>query len=370
MLNQQMITQQQQTMSSLITRVDSLAKAVNKIQPQSEKERAIDSPPVGRKRKTHELSDCEDITSDSDILMDSSSEEEADVGKERREMTKKGDSMENKDSSAAGTLAEKRHVRSNMELLKAMGNEFDKVEALGPQVDETLASVVNPGIRNKIDRMVAKELCEKFDRPENCAGLVVPKINKELWLTPAMRKTTKEIDRSFQIAQKYLNQGLIPLVTLMNKLLDTDRNEDFQLAQSAFQLCAYAHRDISNLRRQQLRKVIADKYKQLCNDTTPLTDNLLGDDLEKQINTMDEMQKVGKDLSKYKPKNELSNSNKAVVQRNAQGEQYKRPDKFKNRFSNQYKNHYEKQNPFLGKKSRHYHQSAYKKYKKPDDQKQ
>ena len=96
--------------------------------------------------------------------------------------------------------------------------------------------------------MVAKELCEKFDRQENCAGLVVPKINKELWLTPTMRKTTKEIDRSFQIAQKYLNQGLIPLVTLMNKLLDTDRNED-QLAQSAFQLCAYAHRDISNLRR-------------------------------------------------------------------------------------------------------------------------
>ena len=59
-----------------------------------------------------------------------------------------------------------------------------------------------------------------------------------------------------------------------------------------------------------------------------------------------------------------------MVQRNAQGEQYKRPDKFKNRFSNQYKNHYEKQNPFLGKKSRHYLQSAYKKYKKPDNQKQ
>ena len=130
----------------------------------------IDSPPVGRKRKAHELSDCEDITSDSDILMDSSSEEEVDVGKERREMTKKGDSMENKDSSAAGTLAEKGHVLSNMELLKAMGNEFDKVEALGPQVDETLASVVNSGIRNKIDRMVAKELCKKLIDPKTVLG--------------------------------------------------------------------------------------------------------------------------------------------------------------------------------------------------------
>ena len=47
MLNQQ-ITQQQKTMSSLITRVDSLAKAINKNQPQSKKERAIDT----RRKKT------------------------------------------------------------------------------------------------------------------------------------------------------------------------------------------------------------------------------------------------------------------------------------------------------------------------------
>ena len=105
-----------------------------------------------------------------DILINSSSEKEAEVEKERREITKKGDSIESKDSSAAGKSAEKGHLRSNMELLKAVGNGFDKVEAHGPQVDETLASVVNSGIRNKIDRMVAKELCEKFDRLENCAG--------------------------------------------------------------------------------------------------------------------------------------------------------------------------------------------------------
>ena len=95
MLNQQMIIKQNQTMSSFITRMDSLAKAINKSYPL-----------VGIKRKAHELSDCEDITSDSDILMDSSSEEEA-VGKERREMTKKGDSIESKDNSAAGTSDEK-----------------------------------------------------------------------------------------------------------------------------------------------------------------------------------------------------------------------------------------------------------------------
>ena len=46
--------------------------------------------------------------------------------------------------------------------------------------------------------------------------------------------------------------------------------------------------------------MVAEKYRPLCNDSTPLTGNLLGDDLEKQIKTLDEMRKVGKDLTKKK----------------------------------------------------------------------
>ena len=44
--------------------------------------------------------------------------------------------------------------------------------------------------------------------------------------------------------------------------------------------------------------VVAEKYRPLCNDSTTLSENLLGDDLEKQIRTLDEMRKVGKDLTK------------------------------------------------------------------------
>ena len=49
-----------------------------------------------------------------------------------------------------------------------------------------------------------------------------------------------------------------------------------------------------------MKSFVADMYKQLCNDSTPLTENLLGDELEKPINTMDEMRKVRKDLTKYR----------------------------------------------------------------------
>ena len=209
---------------------------------------------------------------------------------------------------------DKVHVSTNMKLLQDMGQEFDREEVLGPKVNDTLARVVNSGIRAKIDRNVAKELCEKFVRPRNCEALVVPKINKELWNTSAFKKTTKEGDKCFQTAQRYMSQGLIPLVSLMDKLLETDQAEEFRLAKESFQLLAYAHRDISNIRRQQLKGVVSDKYKQLCNDSTPLTGNLLGDDLEKQIKTLDEMRKVGFDLSTIRNKDRTwGNINPEVV---------------------------------------------------------
>ena len=51
-----------------------------------------------------------------------------------------------------------------MKLLKEMGQEFEKL--VSSKVDETLAKVLNSGVRSKIDRNVAKELCNKYQRPE------------------------------------------------------------------------------------------------------------------------------------------------------------------------------------------------------------
>ena len=257
-----------------------------------------------------------------------------------------------------------------MELSKELG----KVEDVYNKVDDTLSEVVNIGIRSQMDRNLAKKLCSEYKRLKNCKALVVPKINKELWNTTTIAKSTKEEDKTYQIAQEYLNQGLIPPVQLMDNILkDKESENTFRLARDAFQLLAYAHHDISNLRRQKLKTVaaekyrllcndttphqiaqkylnqgliplvqlmdnilkdkqpentfrwardafqllayvhrdlsnlhrqklktvVAEKYRPLCNDTTPLTENLLEDELGKQIKTLDEMRKVGNNLHDF-----------------------------------------------------------------------
>ena len=86
-------------------------------------------------------------------------------------------------------------VSDNMKLLQGIGKEFEKAEAVRSKVDETLSKVVDTGIRALIDRNLVKELCNKYQRPENCKALVVPKINKELWTTTSLAKRSKEQDK-------------------------------------------------------------------------------------------------------------------------------------------------------------------------------
>ena len=67
----------------------------------------------------------------------------------------------------------------------------------------------------------------------------------------------------YQTAKKILTQGLIPLVHLLENLLKDKKPENFKLARDSFHMLAYAHRDLSNLRRQRLNMVVAEKYRQL-----------------------------------------------------------------------------------------------------------
>ena len=300
MLNHQMMIQQQQTVNSLIGKVDSLSKLVGQKDSANLTIKELPKNSVTKVR-SHTLARPHDISSDSSD--EEQSEEEAVVDSELESVYSEHNTNDNAQilESRNEKQDDNTQANNNMKLLQEMGQEFEKQEAVSSKVDDTLAKVVDSGIRSKIDRSIAKEISQKYQRPENCQSLKVPKLNKELWATAAINKFTKEQDKMLQGTQKYLNQGLIPLVQLMDNLLnDNTADKHFKLAHDSFQLLAYAHRDISNVRRQLLKSSVAEKYKQLCNDSTPLTDNLLGEELDKQVKTLDDMRKVGKDISKYK----------------------------------------------------------------------
>ena len=307
-----------------------------------------------KSRKTHVLSDSdiEDISSESEFG-DSEGEDYNSDNSHVNASEKQGKTEDKGDTG----------LSDNKKLLQQLAKELERAEAVGDNVDDTLSQIVNLGIRSVIDRKKSKELCETYVRPENCNALVVPKINRELWNTSSLAKIIKDEDKEYQLAQRYLNQGMIPLIQILENLL-TEKNveNNFKLAKDSLQLLAYAHRDMSNLRRQRIKTVVTDKYRPLCNESTPLTENLLGDELEKQIKTMDEMQKVGKGVIKrptkrkqYPKNHDHSDRAHKYVKPNNYG-----PSRYRGKDSAS----------FLEKRSRHHSKPGQHKRKKRKNQKQ
>ena len=266
--NHDLISKQQKLFQTLIDKVDSLSKLV--------------STPTSADNDEYPSKTCYESTSDSDSEVDGDRESRSDT------------------TFSVLNSSDLSEVRETRKMLIKLGGDCEKSEGLGTEVDHNLAQVVDAGITQPIDRKLATSLCKKQLRPANCTTLLVPKLNKEIWTTSSLLKNIKENDKRFQTAQGYLTAGLIPLVNLMDCLLKTNQYKEFELAKDSFQLLLYAHRDVTNLRRQHIRPGLNERYRQLCNDATPLTNNMLGDDLEVQLKSMDVMRKLGKYIMKGK----------------------------------------------------------------------
>ncbi|MEW8548292.1 MAG: hypothetical protein AB2693_32715, partial [Candidatus Thiodiazotropha sp.] len=169
----------------------------------------------------------------------------------------------------------------------------------GPRVNENLANAVNKGISNTFSIKSVLEFAENYKQPENCEFLRVPKLNEELYFEDSIASRFKKNDSVLQKTQLLLTKGMTPLVKLMDKLLANEEGdgEIFDLATDSLQLLAYTHRDISNVRRKFLKPAVAKKYKRLCSANIPLTANLLGDELDKQLKSINEHKKIGAQMT-------------------------------------------------------------------------
>ena len=170
MLNHQMFLKQQQTVNSLIGKVDGLAKMVgNEQQTTKVTKQNTRVKQLPRQRRVHTLSDSnisnvEDVSSESENSEFESDGYNSDVS----ECERNNDLTSTESAKQVTDNIGEVQVSDNMKLLQDLSKEFEKTEAVGEKVDETLSKVVDTGIRAQIDRNLAKELCGKYQRPENC----------------------------------------------------------------------------------------------------------------------------------------------------------------------------------------------------------
>ena len=180
--------------------------------------------------------------------------------------------------------------------MKGLESKFKKEQNYSENVHDVVASTVNEGIEAVVDHKsdIVQNMMKKHVWPGNCQYLDVPKVNKAVWASKHTRKPLKDADKLMQRTQRYLTQGLIPLVKLMDKTLKSESEESeelFDLAMDSFNMLAFSHRDLSNQRRRLIGPAIAGKYKQLCSESAAISaTQLFGsqETLEKSVKQIDD----------------------------------------------------------------------------------
>ena len=237
---------------------------------------------------------------------------------------------------------------SNIEKLNKLSSDFEAKEVYGHNVHDNLANMVNLGMKACFSNTATKDLMSKYQVPQNCEFLRVPLINPELWNSESLQDSYRDNDKLMYKNQKLITKAMVPIVQIMNACLeknDSVNNRLFVLASDAFSMMAYAHRDQSNIRRQLLKPAVSKPYRKLCNASTPVTENLFGDDLHKQIKDMNESRKFANNISHNK-----SSSKRRSTSSSNFG--FKKP-----RIDYRSRNE-SKQKSFLGSKARQYSKSS------------
>ncbi|XP_028517175.1 uncharacterized protein LOC114575812 [Exaiptasia diaphana] len=211
-------------------------------------------------------------------------------------------------------------------------------------------------MRVKLSDEVLTETQNRYNRPENCDCLETTKVNHLIW--DKLKSETRSADIKLQRVQTNLVKGVIPIVSLIQELVNArdkipsdvlEVEEILKKGTDAIALIGAANFDLNMRRRDNIKLELNEDYKHLCSSTVPFTDYLFGDDtdLSKQLKDLAEATKVSKKIKHDSKSDTRKGSNYRNFKSSKRGFGYKR-DQYSR--SNSYKSNLNWKRPSLKNK--------------------
>ena len=171
-------------------------------------------------------------------------------------------------------------------------NLHPRVANLWKTAMETTAS------KEKIEETLKRQLV-----PGNCDGMLVPLVNKEMWVK--LSKSCKDTDSNLQKLQQLVLYALIPVLKLMSKCVESregsitlNPNTCLPFLGDSLRLMSSAHLSLTRLRRSMIKPDLHSNYRELCsgdyNVTSPM---LFGDDLSGRIKEIGDLHRMSSRLN-------------------------------------------------------------------------
>ena len=172
--------------------------------------------------------------------------------------------------------------------------EFSTADKTGPPIDAQLANLVNELCKDQLPKAKLDAVLEQYHRPSNCDHLVSPKVNKVVW--QQLNQAARTADNAMQRCQKLF---LASVYAMLHACTQTPRADRSSLIH-ALVLAMSGNREINLRRREFLRSHLNSKYSALCNPSTPITSELFGDDINKEIDQLTKSSQLGTKLTNFR----------------------------------------------------------------------
>ena len=202
---------------------------------------------------------------------------------------------------------------------------------------------------NDFDKSLLKPILERHCEPENCENLSAKLLNQEVFRSLPSWPKKRDIKlcniQGSVAASATSSLRLLDTVTELcraGQLEKASAKTLLSLACDASKLAAKAYSDVSLLRKASLKPHLDQKYQSLCERKT-FGPQLFGDDLTKEIKTIDDESKV------------MRNIGKAPYRRFNPG--FQNPKNFSARGRGQFRPHNRGQRPFKFRRGQHRGQS-------------
>ena len=168
-------------------------------------------------------------------------------------------------------------------------------------IDDQLAKIVGGLSANKLAEDKLRDKLEAYPRAENCPGLVVAKVNQEIWdkLSPG----TRSADIKLQRVQNSTVQAMVAITQAADNLVTFSRSDKMEVADTltalvdGLALLGNATQELNQRRRDGHRSDLNARYKRLCNSDATGAGLLYGDDLHNRIKAIGETNRLSSKLA-------------------------------------------------------------------------
>ena len=190
-------------------------------------------------------------------------------------------------------------------LLNEIAHDFESDEQTDPKVAQKLADIVNKRWGSKLEDAKLKEKLAKYNRPDNCEKLTVPKVNPEIW--NKLKHVTRSADLRLANMQKVLVKVGSAVAKSTDRLLaihaDPEKTSASALTDTlgklvtynadALALLGHVNIELSYRRRDATKPKLNNEYPLLGGSQVPITALLFGDKLQSQLNNIKATNKIG-----------------------------------------------------------------------------